>query len=191
MPSESEDPARQLTGGVTPPAALKRRVIETLRARGLVRMPPARSWGPARILAYAAVAVLLFTGGALVARWTRPASDPAGTRFALFLYEDRAFQPTVPDSQLVAEYVAWADSLGQQGKLVMGEELDPHGAAVLAGSGDAVTVSPGAVESVAGALTGFFIVRASTPEEARAIAHSCPHLKYGGRIALRRLRDAA
>ena len=69
----------------------------------------------------------------------------------------------------------------------MGEELDQQDAAVFVAAGGAVTVSPGDVETVAGGLTGFFIVRAATGEEAFALARQCPHLKYGGRVAIRRL----
>jgi hypothetical protein len=108
----------------------------------------------------------------------------------LFLYEDAAFRPTVSHRELVAEYSAWADSLRQQNTLVMGEELDQEDAAVLVGSGGGVTVSPGDVETAAGRLAGLFIVRASTGEEAFALARQCPHLKYGGRVALRRLTDS-
>jgi hypothetical protein len=103
------------------------------------------------------------------------------------LYEDAAFQPTVSQRDLVAEYSAWADSLRRQNTLVMGEELGQEDAAVLVGFGGAVTVSPGDVETVAGKLAGLFIVRAFTGEEALALARQCPHLKYGGRVALRRL----
>jgi len=40
-----------------------------------------------------------------------------------------------------------------------------------------------------GALTGFFIVRASTDSEAATIVHTCPHVKYGGHVELRRVME--
>lgn len=189
MQSEPQDPARSLAGGIEPPPALKRRVLHTLRARGLVA--PARFGRPVRQgLVYAAAAVVLFVGGALVGgRRSVAAADPR-PRFALFLYEDAAFRPTVSHRALVAEYSAWADSLRRLNALVMGEELDQEDAAVLVRSGSAVTVSPGDVETAAGSLTGLFIVRAASGEEAFALARQCPHLKYGGRVALRRLTDS-
>jgi hypothetical protein len=187
MQTEPHDPARSLAGGVEPPPALKQRVLHTLRARDRLAPPSRPSRAFPRILGYAAAAAALFVGGAVVGG-RRPASAPdPRPRFALFLYEDAAFRPTVSHSELVAEYSAWADSLRRQNRLVMGEELDQADAAVLVGSGGSVTVSPGDVETVAGTLAGFFIVRASTGEEAFAIARQCPHLKYGGRVALRRL----
>jgi hypothetical protein len=186
-PPDPEDPARGLAGGIEPPQALKRRVLHTLRARGIIAPPARPGRAITRILVYAAAALVLFAGGALVGgRRSAPAADPR-PRFALFLYEDAAFRPTVSHHALVAEYSAWADSLRRQNTLVMGEELDQEDAAVLVGSGSAVTVSPGDVETAVGSLTGLFIVRASSGEEAFALAQQCPHLKYGGRVALRRL----
>jgi hypothetical protein len=189
MQAEPQDPARSLAGGVEPPPALKQHVLQTLRARGIVAPPspfrPSRTF--TRILVYAAAALVLFASGALVGgRRSASAADPR-PRFALFLYEDAAFRPTVSQRELVAEYSAWADSLRRQNTLVMGEELGQEDAAVLVGSGGAVAISPGDVETVAGRLTGFFIVRAFTGEEALALARQCPHLKYGGRVAFRRL----
>ena len=187
MQAEPQDPARSLAGGVEPPPALKQRVLQTLRARGIVAPPSRPSRTFTRILVYVAAALVLFTSGALVGgRRSASAADPR-PRFALFLYEDAAFQPTVSQRDLVAEYSAWADSLRRQNTLVMGEELGQEDAAVLVGSGGAVAISPGDVETVAGRLTGFFIVRAFTGEEALALARQCPHLKYGGRVAFRRL----
>lgn len=186
----AQDPARSLAGGVEPPPALKQRVLHTLRARGMVAPPSRPSRTFTRILVYAAAALILFTSGAIVGgRRLASAADPR-PRFALFLYEDDAFRPTVSHRALVAEYSAWADSLRRQDALVLGEELDPDAAAVLVGFGSGVTVSPGDVETAAGRLAGLFIVRASTGEEAVALARQCPHLKYGGRVLLRRLTDS-
>jgi len=187
MQAEPQDPARSLAGGVEPPLALKQRVLQTLRARGLVAPPSRPSRTVTRILLYATAALVLFTGGALVGgRRIASATDPR-PRFALFLYEDAAYRPTVSHAELVAEYTAWADSLRRQNTLVIGEELGQEDAAVLVRFSGAVTVSPGDVETVAGRLAGLFIVRASTGNEALALARQCPHLKYGGRVALRRL----
>ena len=187
MQPDSQDPARSLAGGVEPPPALKRRVLHTLRTRGLVTSLAGPGRVVTRILVYAAAALVLFAGGALVGgRQSVAAADPR-PRYALFLYEDQAFRPTASHRALVAEYSAWADSLRRSNALVMGEELDPADAAVFVRSGSAVTVSPGDVESAAGRLTGLFIVRAASGEEAFALARQCPHLKYGGRVALRRL----
>ncbi|HEY7686788.1 MAG TPA: YciI family protein [Gemmatimonadales bacterium] len=189
-PPGPEDPARRLAGGVAPPPALKWRVLHTLRARGLVTAPVRPGRAVTRVLLYAAAALVLFAGGALVGGRRSVSVADTRPRFALFLYEDAAFRPTESHRALVAEYSAWADSLRRLNALVMGEELDHEDAAVLFRSGSAVTISPGDVESAAGNLTGLFIVRATSREEAFALARQCPHLKYGGRVALRRLTDS-
>ena len=36
--------------------------------------------------------------------------------------------------------------------------------------------------------TGFFIVAARDSADAAALAESCPHLKHGGRVAVRAIR---
>ena len=187
MQAEPQDPARSLAGGVEPPLGLKQRVLQTLRARGLIAPPSRPSRTVTQILLYATAALVLFAGGALVGgRRLAPATDPR-PRFALFLYEDAAYRPTVSHAELVAEYAAWADSLRRQNVLVIAEELGQEDAAVLHGFGGSVAVSPGDVETVVGRLAGIFIVRAATGEEALALARQCPHLKYGGRVALRRI----
>jgi hypothetical protein len=187
MQTEPQDPARHLAGGVEPSPALKQEVLQTLRARGLLAPVPRPRRAVVRTLASTAAGLALFAAGVAVGGRRSPAAPDPRPRFALLLYEDAAFRPAVSHRELVAEYSAWADSLRGQRALVMGEELDSAEAAVLVGTGGVVTWSPGDVESVAGRLAGFFIVRASTTEDALAIARRCPHLKYGGRVALRRL----
>jgi hypothetical protein len=40
---------------------------------------------------------------------------------------------------------------------------------------------------VDGTVSGFFIIRARSADEARAIADDCPHNRYGGEMRLRRI----
>jgi hypothetical protein len=41
----------------------------------------------------------------------------------------------------------------------------------------------------AGVLTGLFIIRAASEAEALAIARTCPHLRYGGRVDVRPIEE--
>ena len=41
------------------------------------------------------------------------------------------------------------------------------------------------IESDAGVMSGFFVIKAASREEAIAIAKTCPHLRHGGRVAVR------
>jgi hypothetical protein len=193
MHPDAHDPARSLAGPVEPPSALKHHVTESLRARDLLARDAWQTPNLRRAVAYAAAAIVLFTGGVMVGkRAGKPAPD-LRPRFALLLYEDARFRPSLhpgAHAALEAEYAAWADSLRGQGKLVMGEELDQGETAVLVGAGEPARGPQGDVRSELGTLGGFFIVRADTRDEALTIARQCPHLRYGGRVVLRRLTNS-
>jgi hypothetical protein len=189
MPPDAHDPASNMARPVEPPPALKNRVAESLRTRGLVAHATGRRPNIMSVVAYAVAALVLVTGGALVGRRVEKPAQDLRPRFALLLYEDAGFRPG-SHTELVAEYAAWADSLRGQGKLVMAEELDQAEAVVLSGAGNAAPASPGEERSAIGILGGFFIVRVATREEALTLARQCPHLRHGGRVVLRRLANS-
>jgi hypothetical protein len=156
----------------TPPASLKRRVTASLRERGVLPRRPFWTQAPVAI----AAGLALFLGGTQVPRLmsTAPSTGPA---FALLLYEDESFQPTVPLEEIVVEYTEWADRIRQRGELVLAEELDP----VMQMAGTEVSPDVGPL----GQLTGMFVVRAVDREAAMELARNHPHIKHGGRIVVR------
>jgi len=171
-----DDPLARLPREATPPRALRERVIGDLRARGLLRFarPSRRRAGLA-----AAAAVALFLGGAALGRTTAPVSTAIGSeaRFVLLLYEGPGYDRSDPEADRVAEYAAWARAQGA--RIAMGEKL-----------GDEERVlgpAPGAAAASPEALAGFFIIAAGGWDEAMAIARDCPHLRYGGRVAVRQI----
>lgn len=175
-----EDPIGQLPREVTPPRALRERVIGDLRARGLLR--DARSARFRGGLA-AAAAVVLFLGGALLGRSTAPDAAPpapgggAGARFVLLLYEGPAYARADREEDRVAEYAAWARAQGA--RVTAGEKL---------GEEERMLGTPsGAGMAAPDKLAGFFIIAAAGWDEAMAIARDCPHLRYGGRVAVREI----
>lgn len=188
MHPDAHDPASDLAGPVEPPPALKHHVTESLRTRGLLARGTWRTPILGSAVAYAAAAVVLFTGGVMVGKQVEKPAPDLRPRFALLLYEDAGFRPG-SHAALVAEYAAWADSLRGQGELVMGEELGPGETVALVGAGEPARASPGEVRSEIGILGGFFIVRVATQEEALTLARHCPHLRHGGRVVLRRLTN--
>jgi hypothetical protein len=193
MHPDAHDPARNLAGPVEPPPALKHHVTESLRTRGLLARDTWRTPTLGSAAAYTAAAIVLFAGGVMVGKRAGNPAPDLRPRFALLLYEDAGFRPgSHPGSHaaLEAEYAAWADSLRGQGKLVMGEELDKEETVVLVGAGEPARAPQGDVRSELGTLGGFFIVRVATREEALTIARQCPHLRYGGRVVLRRLTNS-
>jgi hypothetical protein len=169
---------------LAPPPALEERVMGSLRKRGLIGgRRPALWWA-----AVAAAAVILFGGGVVLGQVAggRPVA-PGLPRFMLLLYEGPGFD--AGDSTVAAarveEYRAWARALTERRRLVAGEELgqpdwtlEPSGSSIAVGPvGDAATLP-----------TGFFIVAARDSADAVALAESCPHLKRGGRVAVRAIR---
>jgi hypothetical protein len=102
-----------------------------------------------------------------------PVNQP---EFVLLLYagNDAGATPGRRD-----EYSAWARSIAAQGTTISSLELaEPSELmAVLPDNpGSAPPVQP----------RGFFVVRARDLAEAQRIAATCPHLRYGGQIVLRR-----
>jgi hypothetical protein len=174
MNHDVDDPLRVLEREATPPPRLKGRVVRSLKNRGLLGVT---RW-PVSLVA----GLLLFIAG--VAAGRRSLGPVADTRpsFVLLLYEGRDFRRDRPEAELRAEYGAWAASLRARGVAVRGEALDT-GAHLLRGA----EVQAGDAVSDQGVLAGFFIIHAADDAAAVAVTRTCPHLKYGGRIALRRV----
>jgi hypothetical protein len=142
-----------------PDPALEERVVSALMAAGLVRR---RRRSRASILLAVAAALVLAIGFSV---WrTRHVVGPGNT-YVLLLYEDSTYLRSLPGhgAERVAELSRWADSLATLGQLDVGGHL--------VGS-----EAPG----------GLFIIRARSDSDAARIAASCPFVKYGGRIDVRR-----
>jgi len=156
-----------------PPHGLEASTVTALRQRGLVK-PPKR-----RVMA---VAGLVATAAALVAAvgWSvthRPGAPPAGPRFVLLLYAGTDPVAGTPDTRRL-EYSQWAREVAAGGTAISGEEL----------SEDAREIPASAGAPPAGPLPrGFFVVSAPDLDAAARIASSCPHLRYGGRIVVKRV----
>ena len=141
-----------------PTPELEERVVRALTASGLIRRKRwPRIW-------MAAAAVTLAAAVVLSALHLGRAKAP-GETYVMLLYEDSTFQMPLPGhvAERRAESARWADSLAERGELDLGGRVD--------GSGP---------------ITGMFIIRAATDADAAKRAASCPHLKYGGHIVVRR-----
>jgi hypothetical protein len=135
------------------------------------------------------LAVLLTTAAAVVVGvWigarNGARTDGGQSKFLVMLYEDLpSYQPPPPGERpaRVAEYSAWANALARAGHLTVGEALVT----------DAVELRPGRpaeklpATALQDAPDGFFIVLAGDEAAAVAIAETCPHLHYGGRVVVR------
>jgi hypothetical protein len=183
MEDDRDRPLAHLGRDEQPPPELRERVRRSLRARGRLARPArvAAGW----LVAAGLAGLTLFAAGLALGRRTAGAPPPAGPRFALLLYEPAGFDRATPEARLVVEYRDWAMTLGGD-RLDLGEKL----------SGDERLLHPGmaglnapAPASPSGALAGFFIIRAGDWDEAVAIARTCPHLRHGGVVAVRRIEE--
>ncbi len=155
--------------------ALEQKIIAALQKKALVSPSKNRPDMRKVILQLAAAIALLISGYFLGKMGSTPPNPMADTNtYALFLYENEAFQ--VSDGEtLVAEYTDWAETLGEQGKLVGAEKL-----------ADAVDwLGSLGVQNQTSKLTGYFLFQAKDLAEAQQIAKTHPHTNYGGGLELR------
>lgn len=87
--------------------------------------------------------------------------------------------------QIIGEYVAWSNSLAEQGKLIGGEKLKDEGGKSLSIQNGSLRVTDGPFAESKEVIGGYFTISADNFDEAVDLAGTCPHLKYGGRIELR------
>jgi hypothetical protein len=156
------------TRDIDPPPALEDRVVDALRERGLLETGPRRG---VRVAGAIAAMVAIFIAGFVVGRWQGAAASPRDavhpSRFVLLLHEpDGASLPQADQQARVDEYRTWARQVVRDGYPISGEKLRD---------------APGET------LSGFFIVSVPDEATARAIAASCPHNRYGGRVELREI----
>jgi hypothetical protein len=88
--------------------------------------------------------------------------------------------PAADGSTRAAEYGEWARSLSARGIAVSGDELTSHA--------ELVTNARAAAFPDLTSVGGYFIVEAADDGAAAALAHTCPHIKYGGSIVVRRVQ---
>lgn len=179
MSPDPNQPLRTLDREAAPPPGLKGSVISSLYARGLLRHSRQRAW---RVPLSIAAALALFAMGWMVGH--RPATLDPRPAFALVLYEGSDFQRDQSEAESIAEYGAWAAALRSRGTVVSGEALD-RAVGLLRSTPTGIVIDPRDASSDEGVMTGFFIIHAANQAEALEIARTCPHLRHGGRIALR------
>jgi hypothetical protein len=152
------------------PPGLEDRVVASVRQTS---RPPRRAW-----LAVAAALLIAASGAsgyALGRKGAGPAPSATGDKYLLLLYGADS-KPGEEEARFI-EYSKWGGQLASRGQLEAAERLVPVASVV----GPRV----GAVSSAEEAL-GFFLIRASSLQEAEAIAAECPHAKHGGTVVVRK-----
>lgn len=172
-----------LRGGPSAPAGLEDRTVARLRAEGLLGGGGGRRRWIGGVLGVAAG-----LGGFVLGRVSARVAAPVGTtgggtrRWMLLLLEDDRYQrPAVGrEGERAAEYGRWLTGLRREGREVTGAELGTP--ALLVGSPEGAEMDGGL-----GGLSGYFVIGAGSAAEARAVAGTCPHLRYRGTIVVRPL----
>jgi hypothetical protein len=87
----------------------------------------------------------------------------------------------------MTEVYAWIDNLTQRGIMSAAQPLTPE-AKIVSGLNGTI-VSDGIAAESKEAIGGFFIVNATTMEEAVNIARTCPMFRYGGQLEVRHIAE--
>ena len=178
VPNEDAD-GRGVLRSLAPPAEapleLEARVRSTLAARGLIRQPTPRiaSWVTRAGLIAAGMVVGVLLHAAWPQRSSRPSAQPG--QYVLLLLGETHGDTGLVHVAREREYGQWASSLTNGARWVGGHEL-----------GDVVEdvgPKPDGAPSV-DRLAGYFVIDASSREQAAEVARACPHVKYGGRVVV-------
>jgi len=154
------------------------RIVERLRGAGLLRPGPERARRPAALKLAAALLMGLALG------WWLRSPSPLHPDYLLLLYSPSAPEDGVENvAARVREYAQWADD--RAAVVVDGARLG-DGARISPETGTS-DVDAGKASSVA----GYFRIAAQSLEQARRVASTCPHLKYGGSIEVRAISSGA
>jgi hypothetical protein len=178
--------ARLRTPG-EPPRELGQRVLDTLHARGQIRLDPSPARRLVRPALATAAAIVLFLAGMNTGARTaeQPAAAAAHPRYMLILFEDESYSHPEPgrEGERAAEYGRWAASLSARGMAIQGDELLPGGQTLTAADGR-IIMEPGVPVTGAGRIAGYFIVDSDNADQALDLARDTPHLRHGGRVAV-------
>jgi hypothetical protein len=168
-----------------PPQGLEARVVATFRQRGWLAAarPRPHAW---RLGGAVAASLALLFAGFWMGRWGgQQGRPPAVSSYLLMLREGTSFNPEQwSDARLTAETAAWARRQLGVRHFVVGEKLDAAGWVVK--SSRAAGMPP--LDS--DPPSGFFVIDASSDQEALRLARSCPFLRHGGRIEVRRIHPS-
>jgi hypothetical protein len=171
---------------LAPPKGLEARVVAALRDKGSLAEAHPRP-NPWRLGGSLAAGLALLLAGFWLGRQGGHRGHPPAIpvpSYLLIMREGTDFnREGWSEARLVAETGAWARRQLGIRHFVVGEKLDMGGWVVNPSQG-AAAMSPMNVED---APDGFFVIAASSDQEALGIARSCPFLHHGGRIEVRRI----
>ena len=113
-------------------------------------------------------------------------------KYLLLLKEQTTAEPSLSPEEIqdiIREYQAWSEEMRSRGKLLGGEKLAHEPGRLLASSDGRVTTTDAPMTEAKEIIGGFFQIQADDDDEALEVSSSCPHLKFGGTIHLRRVDE--
>lgn len=178
---------------MTPPATLEDATVASLRNAGLLGARGGSRLNLGSWVLAASVAAIAFTGGVAFAKRAAPPIAAAPTvqpTFALLLYgPSGSGEDSATHAMRAMEYNEWANAYHPAGRIIGGEAFGVSVAALAAqsvGRGtDSIIVSDEPMNN--NDFVGYFLVQAPNRDAAVLLARNCPHLKYGGKVVVRRV----
>jgi hypothetical protein len=171
---------------LVPPKGLEARVVAALRERDLLAAARPRP-NPWRLGGAIAASLALLLAGFLLGRQGASRGHPlAAPSYLLMLREGADYnRERLPRARMAAETGLWARRVLGVRHYVVGEQLDMGGWVLK--SSRVAGMSPVDLQD---ATDGFFLIVASSDQEALGLARSCPFLRWGGRIEVRRIHPS-
>ncbi|MTI41250.1 YciI family protein [Fulvivirga lutimaris] len=167
--SEEERDLFEKLKGIKPPIEMEEETISKLKSEGLIQSHNKMIW-----VYRVAAALAFFVLGYAVFPYLNSSEEP-DYNYMLVLYQDTNFNPGPPE-EMFDEYSHWMQSIYQNGMAIDGQEMKQPSLLL-----DGADVSNNATRTVG----GYFVLSASSQDEAVKIAQSSPHLKYGGTIEVK------
>jgi hypothetical protein len=166
-----------------PPASVEEATVARLRARGILRARGGM-WVVSPSRATLAICGSFLLGFVMMGLFRSAHVMDSRPEFLLLLYGG----PRTEDTKLAGaghadEYSLWAHDLAARGYLLAAGELTPE-TQTLDPAGALRRGTAAAQEPV-----GYFVFRAADGLEALRLTETCPHLRYGGRLELRRIAN--
>lgn len=161
-----------------PPVYLEQQLVNQLKFEGQIKEYKMNNLG--KIIIGVAASILLFPGGAWHGKSTSTqVSITPEMGYMLLPHEDDRFTPGDP-MDMFQEYKSWMENTFARGVKITGQEL----------VNETVLIRKGAPNEIQGQevevwTTGYFILEASSMEEAIVVAQENPHVKYGGTVEVK------
>lgn len=112
--------------------------------------------------------------------------------YILLLHENPADYSSISPAEgqaIVARYMAWWQGLMAQNKTVHSNKLHDEGGRVISRQNGSLVVVDGPYAEAREVVSGYFVVKAESYDEAVKIAMTCPHADGNGRIEVREIES--